>query len=128
MIVELNVPYADKDKAKSLGARWNSDKKVWYVVNPPNIILFLKWVPGAAGLINPIKQALTGKVSVSKTPKKPKNRHARRREARRLAVKENAYIPKNNETYRITGPETVDSCLCHVFPWQDCEHTLTILD
>jgi hypothetical protein len=28
----LNVPYAEKDKAKDKGARWDADRKKWYVV------------------------------------------------------------------------------------------------
>lgn len=29
--IYLNVPYKDKDNAKSLGARWDSKKKKWYI-------------------------------------------------------------------------------------------------
>merc|ERR1712232_140027 len=28
--VDLNVPFIAKDHAKSLGARWDAEKKVWY--------------------------------------------------------------------------------------------------
>jgi general L-amino acid transport system permease protein len=35
MNMDLNVPYAEKDAAKSLGARWNPAKKRWYV--PPGV-------------------------------------------------------------------------------------------
>jgi len=31
----LNVPYAEKDEAKSLGARWDPKRKKWYV--PPGV-------------------------------------------------------------------------------------------
>ena len=27
----LNVPYAEKDLEKSKGAKWNPDKKSWYI-------------------------------------------------------------------------------------------------
>ena len=27
----LKVPYAEKDQAKALGARWNNERKSWYV-------------------------------------------------------------------------------------------------
>jgi hypothetical protein len=47
----LNVPYAEKDEARALGARWNPTKKRWYV--PPGVALdaFEKWKPevGDAG-------------------------------------------------------------------------------
>jgi hypothetical protein len=41
----LKVPYAEKDTAKSLGARWDATKKRWYI--PPGLdqSLFSKWVP-----------------------------------------------------------------------------------
>lgn len=29
--IELAVPYADKDSAKAIGARWDADKRAWYV-------------------------------------------------------------------------------------------------
>jgi hypothetical protein len=40
----LNVPYAEKDEARALGARWNPGRKKWYV--PPGVPLepFEKWL------------------------------------------------------------------------------------
>lgn len=39
----LAVPFAEKDAAKKLGARWNADRRSWYV--PPGIdaSLFSRW-------------------------------------------------------------------------------------
>jgi hypothetical protein len=46
-MIILNVPFAEKDKAKALGARWNSERKVWYVPDGENIAPFEKWhAPG----------------------------------------------------------------------------------
>jgi hypothetical protein len=46
----LNVPYAEKDQARALGAKWNPTRKTWYV--PPGVALepFAAWLPkeGAA--------------------------------------------------------------------------------
>lgn len=39
----LNVPYSEKDEAKSLGARWNPERKEWYVDNSKIYHLFEKW-------------------------------------------------------------------------------------
>jgi hypothetical protein len=41
----LNVPYAEKDQARELGARWNPTRKRWYV--PPGVALeaFERWLP-----------------------------------------------------------------------------------
>lgn len=39
----LNVPYAEKDEAKALGARWDPVNKKWYVPADKDIALFTKW-------------------------------------------------------------------------------------
>ena len=45
MRTNLIVPYADKDKAKSLGAKWDVALRMWYVENVENIDNFLQWMP-----------------------------------------------------------------------------------
>lgn len=39
----LNVPFAQKDEAKTLGARWNADKKKWYVPDGVDTTPFSRW-------------------------------------------------------------------------------------
>jgi len=41
----LNVPYAEKDEARALGARWNPGKKRWYVPAGVALEAFGKWMP-----------------------------------------------------------------------------------
>jgi len=41
----LNVPFAQKDAAKALGARWDAANKKWYVPGDKDITLFAKWQP-----------------------------------------------------------------------------------
>lgn len=41
----LEVPFADKDKAKSKGARWDATAKKWYVPHGIDINPFEKWWP-----------------------------------------------------------------------------------
>jgi hypothetical protein len=41
----LNVPYAEKDQARELGARWNPTRKRWYVPNGVAIEPFERWLP-----------------------------------------------------------------------------------
>ena len=41
----LNVPYADKDIAKRLGAKWDLARKLWFVENLDNLKPFLRWMP-----------------------------------------------------------------------------------
>lgn len=44
----LNVPYAQKDAAKSLGARFDGSAKRWYVEDGRDLALFSQWLPSAA--------------------------------------------------------------------------------
>lgn len=49
MRINLNVPYKDKDIVKARGAKWDKEKKVWYVEDfyndPNNVRVFLEWAP-----------------------------------------------------------------------------------
>ena len=40
----LNVPYEEKDEAKSLGAKWNPELKKWYIQNTEDCGKFIKWI------------------------------------------------------------------------------------
>lgn len=46
-MVFLTVPYAEKDAAKSLGARWNPTRRRWYVPDGVATEPFAKWLDGA---------------------------------------------------------------------------------
>ncbi len=43
--IYLNVPYAQKDAAKALGARWDPANKKWYVQGKDDVSLFSDWLP-----------------------------------------------------------------------------------
>lgn len=45
MRIDMNVPFAEKDEAKALGARWDGLKKCWYIVDMEDLNPFLKWFP-----------------------------------------------------------------------------------
>ena len=45
MRVNLKVPFAEKDEAKKLGARWDAARKIWYVENKPDMAPFARWAP-----------------------------------------------------------------------------------
>lgn len=49
MRFDLKVPFAEKDDAKKLGARWDPARKVWYVKDREDMAPFAKWSPVAAG-------------------------------------------------------------------------------
>lgn len=42
----LNVPFADKDKVKKLGAWWDNDKKSWFFNSDKDSSLFSQWISG----------------------------------------------------------------------------------
>lgn len=41
----LNVPFAEKDEAKALGARWDAAKKKWYAPPGAEPDRFERWLP-----------------------------------------------------------------------------------
>lgn len=43
--VDLDVPFSDKDQVKQLGARWDSDWKVWYVPAGIDALNLKEWFP-----------------------------------------------------------------------------------
>lgn len=44
MRVNLKVPFAEKDSAKALGAKWDAAKKLWYIVDKVDLSPFLQWI------------------------------------------------------------------------------------
>ena len=61
--INLKVPFNEKDQAKSLGARWNAELKLWYVPQGVDSSPFEKWFtssPNAAPtqpIAKPVAQA-----------------------------------------------------------------------
>lgn len=54
--IPLNVPFKEKDEAKSYGARWNPDGKHWYIPVGVEEAPFEKWLDGApSGMTQPQK-------------------------------------------------------------------------
>jgi len=43
-VTMLKVPYAEKDEAKQLGARWDPKRKKWYVPQGVDPAPFARWV------------------------------------------------------------------------------------
>jgi len=70
----LKVPFAGKEEAKKLGARWDAARKLWYVEGKDDMAPFSKWSPtphdGAGGDAPPQRSSqaqrlqATGKVIV----------------------------------------------------------------
>lgn len=45
--INLKVPFNEKDQAKSLGARWNVEAKLWYVPQGVDAVPFERWLSSA---------------------------------------------------------------------------------
>ena len=43
--IDLEVPYAEKDEAKSMGAYWDPARKTWYVPPGWDPRVFARWLP-----------------------------------------------------------------------------------
>jgi len=50
---DLKVPFAEKDAAKKLGARWDAARKTWYVIGRDDLAAFAKWSPRPQGEASP---------------------------------------------------------------------------
>jgi len=66
--INLKVPFSEKDQAKSLGARWNAELKLWYVPIGAEAAPFAKWFadspPVATGTNKPKQVAVVQRQSV----------------------------------------------------------------
>ena len=66
--INLKVPFAEKDQAKSLGARWNGELKVWYVPPGTDSAPFAKWfsdAPTSASAASPAAKKAAAKTSAN---------------------------------------------------------------
>lgn len=59
-MVFLTVPYAEKDAAKALGARWNPTRRRWYVADGVATEPFAKWIDAASASVSTSTSASAG--------------------------------------------------------------------
>jgi hypothetical protein len=69
-MTKLQVPYAEKDAAKALGARWDSKNKTWYVPPGTQLTSFEKWLPADAGTPSGGPAKTAGKAAGKAAPAK----------------------------------------------------------
>lgn len=65
MRLNLKVPFAEKDQAKKLGAKWDAARKIWFVDGKAEISVFSKWSPVLADSVDasvPAKLQTAGKL------------------------------------------------------------------
>lgn len=93
MRMNLQVPFAEKEAAKKLGARWDAARKLWYIDNDEQLAACARWspTPHAAG---------EGASPAKAAPSAP------RQSAGKLVVG-SAYVAQTPA--------------CHCPPWQLCE-------
>lgn len=108
MRVNLNVPYAEKDQAKRLGARWDAARRVWYVVDLPNLTPFLRWMP--AHLKKPVKAA----EKVAKKIAKPVAKEEPKSKTKKACNRLRKVTPRTDFSMFNPG--------CSCVPWEWCEH------
>ncbi|MDD2809030.1 DUF5710 domain-containing protein [Rhodoferax sp.] len=100
MRINLVTPFAEKDAAKALGARWDSKTKNWYIVYVAELNPFLRWIPDADVAAQDSGTGKQSKPALSKAPSK----QAQAAQTSKPAIE-------------------VPHCGCNVLPWDDCIHT-----
>ncbi|HZC25015.1 MAG TPA: DUF5710 domain-containing protein [Candidatus Binatia bacterium] len=50
--ISLAVPFAEKDEAKALGAKWDGQAKAWKVKLQADMTPFARWLPAKASITN----------------------------------------------------------------------------
>jgi hypothetical protein len=121
MRIDLNVPYSDKDSAKKLGARWDAERKTWYVIDVIDLWPFMKWMPKHLTQPHKTVSVMTQKrePSSGKKPRQVKSKKAYEKAMKRLGEK---------GLHVIVGPTTprTDFSMfdpgCSCVPWAWCEH------
>jgi hypothetical protein len=98
--INLVTPFAEKDAAKALGARWDSTSKLWYIVDVADLTPFLRWIPNLEA---------TTRVSVRSDDQRSRQAESGQIERSAVTIASSAIL--------------VAHCGCSVRPWEDCEHT-----
>lgn len=108
----LAVPFVEKDAAKSLGAKWDPDAKLWYAEN--GLAKLERWADPDA-----VASMAKRRMETSPRPKRSKPMPAAHKVHRRLVYQ--AEMRRGFSTPRTNF--SLPDCGCsHVAPWDDCEH------
>ena len=101
MRIDLKVPFAEKDTAKALGARWDAAKRIWYVKDAADLTPFSRWIPDLEAAAEGSSSGATKQAT----------------DIGKALIKHTGGV--------VTGPTVVvPHCGCNVQPWEDCEHTV----
>ena len=102
MRINLVTPFAEKDDAKKLGAKWDSQRRCWYIVDVADLAPFMRWIPD---LVAASAESTAASNVVPVAAKKPASA--------RITTTAVTEKPK----------KAVPHCGCQVKPWEDCGHT-----
>ena len=105
MRINLVTPFADKDKAKALGARWDATRKVWYIVDVADLSPFMRWIPDMDAAVG---EAVASSSALPMRPT-PQGTPATRDASPGVTTRSARQLP---------------GCTCAVLPWDDCAHTV----
>lgn len=100
MRINLKTPFADKDAAKALGARWDGARKVWYITDVDDLTPFMRWIPDLADATQSTLTASVGAATGAQQPSSGKSAGV-----------------------ITTSSKILPLCDCKVLPWDDCAHT-----
>ena len=94
MRMNLKVPFAEKDEAKMLGARWDAARKIWYVEGKADMAAFARWAPtphDGSTIVVPRQSGM----------------QANKREASSKVIVGSAYVAQQR--------------VCECLPWEVCD-------
>lgn len=94
MRTNLKVPFAEKDQAKKLGARWDAARKIWYVDGDVDLAPFAKWSPTPHDGTGP-----------ATSPQKKPSAKIDQSEGHRIVGSKYVAVPR----------------VCECLPWEDCD-------
>ncbi len=100
MRINLVTPFAEKDAAKALGARWDSAKKQWYIVDVTDLTPFLRWIPD----VDAATADAVGGAALAGTP------------SEKAPIKRSAGVIT-------TSALKMPHCGCAVRAWEECPHS-----
>ncbi len=63
--IYLNVPFAQKDEAKALGAKWDAIQKKWFVPADKDLTLFARWQAESGAVASPRSKAPSSAIKSS---------------------------------------------------------------
>lgn len=94
MRLNLKVPFAEKDEAKKLGARWDAARKLWYIDDKTDVAAFSRWAPTP-------HQVAAGTAQV--------------------ATRGNTAAPAASGLVQVGSRYEERPRVCECLPWEDCE-------